>query len=48
MGFKQFKNINIIIKLHYFVFYSPRNGHRIADKLNSARYSNCLLSCGHS
>jgi len=35
MGFKKFKNINISIKLHSFVFYSPRDGHRIADKLNN-------------
>jgi len=33
MDFKKYKNINISIKLNYFVFYSsPRDGHMIADK----------------
>jgi len=37
MGFKKLKNVNISIKLHSFVHYSPRDVHRIADKLNNAR-----------
>jgi len=32
MGLKIFKNVNISIKLHSFVCYSPRDVHRIADK----------------
>jgi len=31
MSFKKFKNINVSIKLHSFVFYSPRDVNRIAD-----------------
>jgi len=30
--------IYLSIKLHSFVQYSPRDVHRIADKLNNARY----------
>jgi len=37
MGFKKFKNLNISINLHSFVFYSPRDGDRIANKLENAR-----------
>jgi len=32
MGFKKIENVNISIKLHSFVHYSPRDVHRIADK----------------
>jgi len=45
VGFKKIKNVNISIKLHSFVFYSTRDGHRIADKLNNARYL-CFIVLG--
>jgi len=32
MGFKKIKNINWSIKLHFFVFDSPRDGHKLVDK----------------
>jgi len=36
--------VPLSIKLHYFVFYSPRDGHRIADKFNNARdYLSAIL-----
>jgi len=37
MGFKKLTNANISNKLHSFAHYSPRNVHRIADKLINAR-----------
>jgi len=43
VGFKKFKNVNISIKRHSLVCYSPRDVHRIADKLNNARYLSTLV-----
>jgi len=38
------------VELHYFVHYSPKDVHRIANKLNNALTRVmiiCLQSCGH-
>jgi len=46
IGFKKLKNVNISITLHSFVHYSPRDVHRIADKLNNVRFLGTCMSTG--